>query len=110
MKIKKQQYIGGAVIAVIIALYYTVNVKMTKVWRFSDNYFSEGKLGFTGTTKPPFKKGQRVTIEQDAGAKFEEYNGTTTVTRVYKDGQRWIVEVSYPRKGDTPANSGRIIG
>lgn len=99
---------GGAILLAVLAYFFLFNKK--KEWRFKDNYFSDGNLGFVGNEQPPFRKGDVINVTQDAGAKFPAYDGPTKVTRVYKKDGKFIVEVEKRREGNTPANPGIITG
>ena len=82
-------------------------------WEFTDNTFtSTGKstsnLGFVGTTKPPFKVGDWVSVQQFAGAKYPQYNGKTLVQHIAQKDGKWFIDVDRKREGDSPVNGGVI--
>jgi len=129
---KKTKIIIGVVAVVAIAggIYYFSKRKKTNgeappigggiipskpklKWEFTDNTFtSTGKstsnLGFVGTTKPPFKVGDWVSVQQFAGAKYPQYNGKTLVQDIAQKDGKWFIDVDRKREGDSPVNGGVI--
>ncbi len=91
----------------------TTPTKPQVKWEFTDNTFtSTGKstsnLGFIGTTKPPFKVGDWVNVQQFAGAKYPQYNGKTLVQHIAQKNGKWFIDVDRKREGDSPVNGGVI--
>ena len=83
-----------------------------RYWVFSDNYYAgywsgQGKLGYEGPRRPPFKIGDRVYIQQEANATFPQYNAVTQIEGIgYKNNRGWIVDTTQTRLGNTPAEGG----
>lgn len=81
------------------------------VWRFDDNNFYAGKVGFTtdqtisssySNDKHPFITGDEVVIQQDPGFTHSSYNTGTTLT--YED--EYSVSTTIPWAGSTPVEGG----
>lgn len=58
----------------------SVDIEFRDEWRFDDNFFNSGFVGFRGATESYFSPGDEITIEQDAGFTNPEYQGRATVT------------------------------
>lgn len=84
--------------------------KKGSIWKFKDNlYLDNGNLGFVGEDKPFFEIGSKITIKQDDGAKYAEYDGDAIIQNIFQKEGWWCVETDKKRLGDTPENSGKII-
>ena len=96
-----------------VGIGYLIYSKLKIVyWDFNDNYWlkdAENKLGFIGDKKPKLKVGDKITIKQDEGAKYKEYDGKTTIKSITQVGDKWIVAISKTHRGGTPKNGGIII-
>ena len=105
--------ISALVLAAIFAAWYFYGRRWK---RFSDNgqggALSQlnggrdigGGVGFVSNEPHGLKVGDRVTIEQDPGAKWPSYNGEATVAFVINDN---IFAIDKPFKGNSPVNPGR---
>ena len=82
------------------------------IFEFIDNTFVSGDFvgfkGLTGGDEPLFDIGATVSVKQDEGATFPEYDGLATVTGITQSGANWIVETDIPRLGSTPEEGGEI--
>ena len=104
---------GITVISVVGIGVLIYNKLRVKYWKFSDNYWGvdeSSKLGFIGDSKPPFKEGDKINVSQNSGAKYNQYDGTTTVSSVLKTDKGWVVFVPKAYKGASPENGGVIKG
>lgn len=82
-------------------------------WSFKDNVYTEtsdksNRIGFIGSTKPPFKVGDTINIIQDAGAVHPEYDGETTILSISQKDANWIVQTDKGWLGNTAENGGVI--
>lgn len=73
-------------------------------WDYTDNYFAEGYLAFTGTSSNIFFTGDTVTITGQITQPY--YNGPTTVVSA---GTNYVV-VNKTHTTSTPAEPGTIFG
>ena len=114
-KHKKAILIGGAVIAAALIAWY-----FYKKGRFSDNFHGQakaellglsdparfgGNVGFTTDWKHGFKPGDKVEIKQASGAKFPQYDGTSTVASVL-DEYNFTIDKGFA--GSSAANPGYV--
>lgn len=82
-------------------------------WSFKDNVYTEtsdksNRIGFIGSTKPPFKVGDTINIIQDEGAVHSDYDGETSILSIYQKGSDWIVQTNKQWLGNTAENGGVI--
>jgi hypothetical protein len=75
-------------------------------WPYLDNFFSSGRVGFTGATTPPFLIGQQVLVTGQVT--FPQYNGYQTISNVSTFLK--VIETFEPFAGSTPAEPGIIWG
>jgi len=77
---------------------------------FYDNYYLPGnKVGFIGSGVSGFSVGDKIKVNQDAGAVNPEYNTYATVTKITPSGADEIVETDIDWQNSSPANGGVII-
>ena len=111
---KKALIFVGILATVGIGYYvYTKYVATTskKSWAFKDNHWLAGatnKLGFIGATKPPFAVADKITIKQNAGATYSQYDGITSISSITKVGNEWVITIPKTYRGSTPVNGGVI--
>ena len=76
-------------------------------FEFSDNQFDVGSVGFLMSVNPVgvINIGDTVTIEQDPGFTYPQYNGTFEVTAVTST----VVTVNFSYQGSTPPQGGTLI-
>jgi len=73
-------------------------------WPYTDNYFSNGNLGFTGTTANIFSSGDTITVTGQITQPF--YNGDSTVLST---GSNFLV-INKGFTTSTPVEGGKIYG
>lgn len=116
MKLTRTQIIILVVIGLLIIwLIYKASTGYSA--KFFDNFWRDspagspnlGALGFLFTEPHNFKVGDRVSISQDAGAVFPEYDGTHTIVDVnVRQGTLSPYNIVTDARflGNTPANGG----
>lgn len=78
-------------------------------FEFTDNYFVGGKVGFIGPKTIAIRKGDTITVEQDPGYEFDNYNGEFKVAEVdNSQPNSTIVVTDQDWLGNTPANPGTL--
>lgn len=77
---------------------------------FTDNYFSNGSVGFivTQTIYDSFSIGDRIQVFQNIGATYPEYDGTTQIVNKVIDTGIYIIVVNKPYMGNTTVQGGYI--
>lgn len=75
-------------------------------WPYIDNSFDGVYIGFTGSTQPPFRVGQQVTVTGQET--FPIYNGLTNVFSTGSSANKLVV--TKPFQGNTPVEGGVIYG
>ena len=73
-------------------------------WPYTDNYFSSGSIGFTGSTNHSFLVGQQINVTGQQT--FPYYNGISTITSV--SNKSLVVQKTF--QGSTPVEPGKIYG
>jgi hypothetical protein len=73
-------------------------------WPYTDNYFSSGSVGFTGSTIHPFLTGQSITITGQITN--PSYNGISTI--LSKTNNAFVINKPYGNA--SPVESGTAIG
>ena len=71
----------------------------------SGDFENTGYLNLIFPEPHGLKVGEKIFINQDAGATYPEYNGADTVEKVYND---YIIRTSKARRGDTPVEGGTV--
>ena len=78
-------------------------------WRFDDNGFYAGKVGFTtvgfSDKKHPFVIGDAVTVTQDPGATNPSYDGPTTI---FDTPSEYEIVINKPFGASTPPEGGIV--
>lgn len=71
----------------------------------SSDFEDTGYLNLIFPEPHGLKVGEKIYIEQDAGATYPEYNGANTVEKVYND---YIIRTDKARRGSTPVEGGTV--
>lgn len=71
----------------------------------SGDFENTGYLNLIFPEPHGLKVGEKIFINQDAGATYPEYNGADTVEKVYND---YIIRTSKARRGSTPVEGGTV--
>lgn len=82
-------------------------------WRFVDNYYFAGSLGFIGPaggSRPLFSTGSLITVAQITPFSFSQYEGEATITNIQfiTSSNAWAVAVNKGFQGNTPAQGGTM--
>lgn len=79
-------------------------------WRFDDNYFVSGSIGFIGTQQPPFVVGDQIVIQQDEPYTVSAYNGLANIVDIFSvvSPAGWVIRTDKPYVQNTPAEPGTI--
>jgi hypothetical protein len=114
MTTKKKVLIALGVIATV-GIGYFIYKQMGGVkkvsWAFKDNHWLDGatnKLGFIGVTKPKFAVADKITIKQNTGATYPQYDGITSISSITQVGDKWVITIPKTYRGSTPVNGGVI--
>lgn len=74
-------------------------------WPFTDNLFSGGLVGFTGTTAHGLQMGDKIIVKQDPGYVNESYQGFATITSV-PNSTSFVTDKGFAQ--GTPLNPGKV--
>lgn len=73
-------------------------------WSYTDNYFSNGYVGFTGSTQHSFLSGQSITITGQITHPY--YNGQSTILSATTNG--FVIDKAW--QGSSPTEAGVAYG